>query len=381
MRRILATVGFLAFVALIVIYAAGGFAGRRIEPGRGAERAGEAAPPRIGEASRASIDLFEEAVGTVRSRTSVALAAQVGARVMEVAAEAGATVTRGQLLARLDDRELRARLAQSKEALTAAEAALASAQQAKESGSAVLAQAVKRFDRVRGFFEQKASTPEQMEQAESSLRQAQAGLADAEANIAAAQARIEQARQVVAEAEIGFGHATIASPIDGVVAERSVEPGDLAWPGRVLLVVLDPLSLRLEAEVREGLIGSVRKGAEFPVEIPAVGAAVRGRVSEVIPSADPRSRTFRVRVEFDPPPGSHPGMFGRLRLPVGKREVVRIPAEAVEEIGQLETVRVREGERWERRLVATGQKFEDGTVEVLSGLRGGESVGLPAESR
>jgi hypothetical protein len=72
-------------------------------------------------------------------------------------------------------------------------------------------------------------------------------------------------------------------------------------------------------------------------------------------------------------------MFGRLRVPAGTREVVRAPAQAVARVGQLETVVVREGERYERRLVTTGQRYDDGSVEVLSGLAGGESVGLPEE--
>jgi len=97
----------------------------------------------------------------------------------------------------------------------------------------------------------------------------------------------------------------------------------------------------------------------------------------VIPTADPLSRTFQVRVDFDRVPGVHPGMFGRLEIPVGTRQAVRIPARAVVRVGQLETVLVREGDRWTRRQVTTGLHLAEGFVEVLSGLAGGETVGLP----
>jgi hypothetical protein len=68
-------------------------------------------------------------------------------------------------------------------------------------------------------------------------------------------------------------------------------------------------------------------------------------------------------------------MFGRLRMPLGGRTVVRIPAAAVEHVGQLETVLVKDGAIWTRRYITTGVALPDGFVEVLSGLAGGEEIG------
>ena len=84
-----------------------------------------------------------------------------------------------------------------------------------------------------------------------------------------------------------------------------------------------------------------------------------------------------MRVNLSAAPGVYPGMFGRLRLPVGEREVVRVPAAAVERVGQLETVLLQGDGRWSRRLITTGAALPDGAVEVLSGLAGGETIGLP----
>ena len=77
-----------------------------------------------------------------------------------------------------------------------------------------------------------------------------------------------------------------------------------------------------------------------------------------------------------PTPGLLLGTFGRLRVPVGRREIVRVDARAVVRIGQLETVLVKEADRWSRRLVTTGADAGGGAVEILSGLSGGETVGL-----
>lgn len=378
LRKTLSWAAFLALIAFVVLYATGAFRRGRIAPGRAGEPESLAAPARTTVAERVETDVVEEAVGTVRSRKRVVVTAQVPARIVGVGPQVGEAVAAGDVIVALDDRELAAGVGAAKEALAAAEAARRQAEQARAQGSARLTLATSRHDRVKGFVDRGAATAEQLEAAQADLAQARAGLADADAAIAAADARIAQAREVVAAAKVALGHASIAAPFDGVVVERSAEPGDVAWPGRTLLVLIDPAALRLDAALREGLISRVAVGAAFPVEIPSAARTLTGTVAEIVPSADPRTRTFEVRVAIPHAEGVLPGMFGRLRLPVGRREVVRVDAAAVSRVGQLETVTAREGERWTRRLVSTGAPLPGGAVEVLAGLAGGETLGLPA---
>jgi RND family efflux transporter MFP subunit len=305
---------------------------------------------------------------------------------MSVTKRPGATVKAGEPIVTLDDRELVARVAQAKQAVESAIAAERRAEQSKAQGDARLRQATLRHERMQRLSSTQAVTPEAVEAAEADWLSATAALADAQALIAAAAAQREQAAQVVAEAELARAHAQIASPIDGVISERHVEPGDYAWPGRTLLVVLDPKAQRLEAHVREALLAKVTTGQTLDVIVPAADATTPGTVAEIVPSADPLSRTFTVRVDFGPVAAAHAGMFGRLRIPAGTREAVRVASAAVVRVGQLRTVVVKEGDRFERRPVTTGAEA-DGRVEILSGLRGGETVGLgglgelPPESR
>lgn len=379
-KRIVSGLGVVALAVVLVAVATGAFSGPRIEPGRTQEPPGEPAPARTIQAQRGQVQVFEPAVGTVRSRRNVAVAAQVGGTVLSVAIDAGQQVEAGSVAVTLDDRDLTARLAQARQGLAAAEAAIQSAEEGKAQGQARLEQARASFERVKGFHDEGAATAEQLEAAQAAFLEAKAAVAGATAQIAAAQASREQAQAAVTSASVAHEHATVAVPIDGVVAERQVEVGDLAWPGRTLFTVLDPHALRLEARVREGLIARITPGNELEIELPGIGQRLRGRVAELLPSADARSRTFEVRVEFEAPAGVLPGMFGRLRVPVGEREVVRVAAEAIVRVGQLEMVLVGDGGRFERRLVTTGTRFDDGTVEVLSGLVGGETVGLPEGS-
>lgn len=374
-RRVLSTLAFVAVLAALVLYGVGAF---RTHSEHAVPAAPDSlpAPAQTALATRATLPVIEEAVGTIRSRRTVEVAAQVTARVVKVLAETGQTVRQGEPLAELDGRELAARLSQAKQVLSAAESAIASAKQGTAQAAARLEQSRLAVERARKLAAERAATTEALEAAESAHLQASAALADAEARTASAAASREQAASAVREAEIAAGHATIVAPLDGVVGERRIETGDLALVGRTLFVVFDPAALRLEARVREGLIGRVREGDELLVQVPAAGAAFPGRVSVVLPAASAASRTFEVRVDLEARPELRVGMFGRLRVPAGEREVVSVPRRAIVRVGQLETVVVRDGERWRRRLVTTGTAPGSDALEVLSGLVGGETVGL-----
>ena len=377
--KALGGVALLAGVGAVVLWATGAFrSGSRIAPGREPPPTGEPAPARTAVATRQDVEVFEDAVGTVRSRSVVAISAQVSAQVLDVALRPGAPVQVGTPLVVLDDRDLVARKAQAQQAVEGAAAAGQRATQAKAQAEARLHQATLRHQRMQSLVQSRTVTPELAEAAEADWLSAKAAVADGEAAVAAAEAQRLAAAQVVASAEVALGHAKVASPVAGVVSERSVEPGDLAWPGRTLLVVLDPEALRLETRVREALIATVAKEQRYVVTIPGAGVTTEGVVAELVPSADPSSRTFTVRLDLRAAPGVHPGMFGRMRLRAGTRGAVTAPREAVVRVGQLETVVVRDGERWTRRIVTTGGDLSDGRVEVLSGLVGGETLGLPA---
>ena len=103
-------------------------------------------------------------------------------------------------------------------------------------------------------------------------------------------------------------------------------------------------------------------------------------MTEIIPAADPASRSFMVKVDLPDTDGLYPGMFGRLMVPVGKISVVWIPENGLERVGQLEMARVKRGNEWMRVYVTAG-RFFDGRVEILSGLNGDEVVALKGEAK
>ncbi len=320
--------------------------GDKIQPGKAEPPAGLPVPEHQAVAVRESQPIWYQAVGTVRSRIETTVAARVTGSVEKVHADAGTEVRAGQTLATIDGRDVRARLRQARSSLVAAEA------------EAVRAQASLR--RTAQLHEKEAATPAQYEAAQAASKRA-----DAE---------VEVAKEKVREGEVSTNYSRITSPISGLVAERLVAAGDLARPGEPMFRIHDPRDLRLEANVREGLSGAVAAGDAAVVELPALEREVEGQVDEIVPAADPRSRTFLIKVAVPPQDGLLPGMFGRVRLSSGSREAVYVPAAAVERVGQLMTLLVQDGERWTRRYVTAGDA-DGGRLEILTGLDGGETIG------
>jgi RND family efflux transporter MFP subunit len=274
---------------------------------------------------------FEEVVGSVQSRQRAEIEPKISARVERILVAPGSVVKAGDLLAQLDAREIQARLDQANASLDQAESDLG---------------------RFTALLEQDTVT---------------------QAEFDAVKARQLVAQAVKVEAETMLGYTRITAPFAGVITRKLAEVGDLALPGRPLVVLEDPDALRLDADVPEALIGHVPLGAELSVSVASVSQPISGRVSEVAPAADPQSRTFLVRVDLPPTKGLRLGQFGRVAVPVEGNSALRVPASAVLVRGQMEIVFVIDEGKAKMRLVKTGKRLGD-EVELVSGVESGERL-------
>ena len=361
-----------------VVFAAAGIllvGCEKIEPGAFAP-AQKAAyrPAQTTVAELRETEQWYEAVGTVRPRTETRIEARVTGQVLDVRVSPGNRVAKGTLLVTLDSRQMTSRLDQARQALKTAQAGREQTRHALDGARAGFKQAEANYKRVKSYYDSQAATAQELETAESSFRQAEAGVKRAEEALAAAEAGILQARAVVKESAISLEYSKILAPEKGVVLKRFVEPGDLALPGKPLIALRTTGALRLEAYVREGLIARVAPGTALTAVIGTLGKTIEATVEEIVPYADPDSRTFLVKAAIPPVDGLYPGMFGKLRVPVDRQRIVTIPDAAVRRVGQLELVHVKSGDGWQVRHVKTGVHL-DGSVEILSGLNGTETIG------
>jgi len=332
-------------IVVMMAWLGGAFNHDRIEPGRVpvANRSAKGVPAYVVTLAREP--KIWEAVGVVHPDSKSVISSKIVALVTELPVRAGQHVKKGDLLARLDDRDLKTRLSQTEQALRRAEATLAIAQSD--------------YNRDKALVEKKVIPPVEFDHTR--LRRD------------TAEADVARLKDAVKEAHILLGYAVIDSPYDGVIIDKNAEVGDLAAPGRPLLTMYEQKSLLFEATIPEQYSSSVRLGRRYSFRIPSLNRRMTGRVKELIPSADPASRTTLARLTIPNTKGLVPGMFGRMEIPTGEAEHILIPAEAVIRVGQLTMVDVIGDGVLRRRSIQVGRRFKD-KIEVLSGLVEGERI-------
>lgn len=295
-------------------------------------------PVRVAAITVKPYPAYEETVGTVQAKLRASLAAQISGRIEVMPVTFGQSVKAGDLIARLEARELQARLEQAR---------------------ALRIQAETEFKRAQNLLPAKAMTREQYDATLARYRVAVAG---------------------AIEAETMLGYTRIAAPFDGVIARKVADVGDLATPGRSLVELEDPAALRLEAEVPEALIERVQLGATMMVRVSGVTNRLKGVVTEIAPSANPNSRTFVVKLDLPAARGLRSGRFGRVAVPVGETTLPRVPVSAVVVRGEMELVFVVADQKAHLRLVKTGKRY-DGQIQLLSGVTPGEQVVVEGAAR
>ena len=301
------------------------------------------------------------AVGTLRAAETSQLASQMMGNIVEIRAREGDRVQRGQVLAVIDD-------AQPRAAFDRAMAADQAAQQeitATESDFTLADATLKRYETL---FDKKSVSPQEFDEVKARYQATQARCELARAGRGQAKAALQQARTALS-------YAHIVAPFDGLVTEKKADVGTLAIPGMPIFTVEDLRRYRLEATVNETDLRYVRHGEQVPVLIDALGdRELKGKVLEIVPTADPASRSFLVRVELPFHPALSSGLFGRVQFARGERSVLLIPRSAVVERGQLQGIYVLDHNRIAGLRYITLGKQSAAQVEVLAGLQQGETL-------
>jgi RND family efflux transporter MFP subunit len=345
-RIIITSIAAVAFVIVTMMWLMGYFHPKLIAmPTDAAGRpVGNA---RVVQVEKIRRPVAESAVGTVRPVHESAVASKIMAKVVAVNVKAGDRVSKGAVLVKLDDADLKARQQQALAAVAAAKAARD--------------QATIEFDRVKKLLDQNAASKIEYDRAETGLK--------------SAEAQLQKAEQTLNEAETVLSYATIHAAMDALVVDKRVDVGDTVAPGQVLLNLYDPARMQMVASVRESLTRRLKVGQNIEVTIDALGHPCEGQISEIVPQAESASRTFLVKVTGPCPPGVYAGMFGRLTIPLDEEEILVIPQAAVRMVGQLNVVDVVDGTTLQRRVIQPGRTL-NGRMEVLSGLREGEQIAL-----
>jgi len=337
----------LAATAIVIVGLATVACGHR---GEQADRGATVVTAGIGKAELVEVPKRVELYGSVQPDREAAVSTRVMATVTAVKVKAGDAVRTGQVLVEIDPQTAQGQEAQARGALAQAQAALTLA--------------ARNHERYRALAARGAASDLEFEMARMQHEQAQGAVDQA-------QGAVEAAASVARESRV-------VAPFAGRVAAKLVEVGDLAAPGRPLVMLESATGRRLALAVPESVFeaAGLRIGTTLPVAIDALagGTAITGTVEEMAPGADPASHTFRLKVRLE---GGEiaTGLAGRAWVTLGSRRAVAVPASAVLTSGGVTMIAVRDGDgRARTRAVVTGERLADGRVEVLSGLAGGEDV-------
>lgn len=332
-------------------------AGKGAEPGKAAEAGnsaggkGDAPPGKGGPRGPAAVEMqvalskdlsdVASAVGTLRANETVVLRSEVAGRIAFLAFRDGETTMKGNTLLKLDAAVQEAELAQAK---------------------AELALGQTNYDRSKDLAQRKFVS-------ESALDQAAANLRVLEAKFQLAKARLDRT--------------VIRAPFSGQLGLRNVSVGDYVKEGTDLVLLEDVASLKVDLRLPERYIGRLKKGQSIQVQIDAFPEKTfKAQVEATDVQVDANGRFVLVRGSMANPGGTlRSGMFARAALVLGERKgAVMVPEEAITPIGNDLYVWLALDGKAKRVKIQTGLR-QDGLVEVIGELRGGDQVVVAGQQR
>jgi multidrug efflux pump subunit AcrA (membrane-fusion protein) len=310
-----------------------------------------------------------EAGGILRARTTAAIASRLLAPVITVHVRAGDRVRRGAPLVTLESRQITAALTGAQAASLGSDEEIRAAEGSVRAADAAFALARVTHDRMRTLFDKRSATQHEFDQATAALEHAQAQVTSARAGLAAASASRKAAGAAADAASAALSYATLTAPFDGVITERTVDPGDMAAPGVRLLTLEDAGAVRLEVTLDEARAATISRSQPARVSLgdandaPAIDAVVTE-----IARVDPASHSFVVKLDLPASVGQPSGTFGRARFDGPARKALVIPASAAIRRGQLTFVYVvDEDNRVRLQPISPGAPSGE-RLEVLAGL-------------
>jgi RND family efflux transporter MFP subunit len=284
--------------------------------------------------------------GEVRSKLAVDITPKIKARIVEIKVKPGDKLKKGAIIAVLDDKDLQA----------AINAALA-AQNIAQAGAA---KARAEEEHVIDAYHKQAASKESYDAA---LLQAQT-----------AQALVQKATNDVVQARSTQGENILTAPFDGEVSEKLQNVGDMATPEKAIITFHNPEQLRLEVAIADHCVPLVSKGMQVPVRIEPLLQTLMGTIDEISTEIDPETHTQPIKISLPITAGLEQGQIGSLELSCqATQQALLIPISALLEFGQLQAVKIVDGEQTHIHHVRIGKRYGD-QLEVLSGLHEGDEI-------
>ncbi|MEA4848634.1 MAG: efflux RND transporter periplasmic adaptor subunit [Clostridiaceae bacterium] len=354
----------------------------------------------VEEAAKTSVSTTVNLNGKLKPVQEINIIPKLSGKVNNIYFDIGQSVKAGDVLFTLEDKDIRSQLKQAQAGfdmansglvkLTGGAAELQELQLKAAMTSAEISynDAKSAFERAKQLFESGAASKVGLDQSESNYKLAEQQYNSAKANyeitvtktnpenIASAKAQVNQAAAALELAKSQLDNAVVKSPINGIVATRSIEVGELAGSTGIAMSVIDLSSVFVDINATEDMINKIRLGDTVGVIIKAAGDnPFTGEVTNISPAADPKTQSYPVRIKIDNSSETlKGGMFAEIRMVLDKASgILAVPISAVIDEGGKKYVYILKGDSAEKREVSTGLS-DDEFIAITKGLSEKEAV-------
>lgn len=295
---------------------------------------------------------YEPVSAGIEAKQATIISSRLLARIEQVKVRAGDNVKQGDVLIELEKSDLLALVSQAKEQINGV---LARFQEAEKS-----------LARANKLYHNKLISAAELDRQKAAFQ--------------TIEAELTSAKQALQQAKSTLAYATIRAAIDGKVVNRFAEPGDTAQLGKKLLAIYNPLTLRVEANVREQLAITLQQGQSLQVDIPSINQTLTAKIEEIVPAANTASRSFLIKASINYNQKLLPGMYAKMLIPVKAQRVLQVPNDKITTVGQLNFVWIEEHGELQRRFVRLGKSNAENMTIVISGLNAGDTVINPPKT-
>jgi len=317
----------------------------------------------LGKVTRGDVAAHLTVVGNLIGLQTVDVAPRTNGRLLTVSVQMGDPVRRGQVIGKIEDREIVEQVSQAEASLLVSKATI-------RQREADLKVAQVNFDRSKNLFERQLLAKQALDDAESRFLAAEAQIDLSKAQMAQAEARLQ-------ELKINLQNTTVTSPVDGFVGKRNVDPGAMVSQNTPLASVVDISRLKMVVNVVEKDVRLVTVGDSGQVDVDAYpGEKFFGRIARVAPVLDPATRTATMEIEIaNNDRRLKPGMYARVSLNVEERKNTLVaPKNSVIDFESKRGVwMANEDNRAKFVPVELGIEDTD-RIEITAGLKEGDQI-------
>jgi HlyD family secretion protein len=313
--------------------------------------------------------------GTVLARDEAVAGTDLnGMIVLDLGADQGDRITKGQVLARLDRSMLDTQLAQMEATKAQGEASVAQMDAQIGDARVAVKQADEALDRVSTLQSRGFGTKADLDTARNSAESARARFTSAQKALAVTTAQLESVAAQMSGVQVQIDKTSVKAPADGIVLSRAATVGGIVSPssGALFRIAVDG-AFELEANVAESALPRLSPGLTALVRLPGVDTPVEGKIRRISPEVDQKTRLGRIRIALSAGSPARAGSFGKADIEIARRVGIAVPTSALLYADGKPLLQVVENGKVRTTEVTLGLR-DAAYVEVTAGLTEGQEV-------